>query len=54
MSCYGMPDTDRVVGTFGMILKGHVVFASMSDAASQTIRTAHQDVIKKAPTVRPS
>ena len=47
MSCYGMPDTDRVVGTFGMILKGHVVFASMSDAASQTIRTAHQDVIKK-------
>ena len=47
MSCYGMPDTERVVGTFGMILKGYVIFASMDDLASHTIRTAHQDIVKK-------
>ncbi|MAH44061.1 hypothetical protein CL614_10165 [archaeon] len=46
MSCHGFTDNRLNSAGYGMILKGHVVFASRSDLASQTLRTAHQDVKK--------
>ena len=41
MSCHGSTD-GKLRGSYGMILDGHVVFASRQDLASQTLRVAHQ------------
>jgi len=46
MSCHGSLD-GKIRGQYGMILKGHVVFASRTDLASQTLRTAHKKVKEK-------
>jgi len=46
MSCHGSVD-GKIRGSYGMILKGHVVFASRADLASQTLRTAHKKVKEK-------
>ena len=44
MSCHGFLGNKLDPGGYGMILKGHVVFASREDLASQTLRTADQNV----------
>ena len=43
MSCHGFVKGGPGSG-YGLILKGHVVFASRADLASQTLRTAHSQV----------
>lgn len=46
MSCRGFVNL-APNGGYGLILKGHVVFASRADLASQTLRTAHSQVRQK-------
>ena len=46
MSCHGSTD-GKLRGSYGMILQGHVVFASRQDLASQTLRVAHKKVREK-------
>ena len=46
MSCHGSVD-GSIPGSYGMILKGRVIFASRGDLGSQTLRTAHEKVAKK-------
>ena len=46
MSCHGFVKGGPGTG-YGLILKGHVVFASRTDLASQTLRTAHSQVKQK-------
>jgi hypothetical protein len=44
MSCHGYVNGKLDSSSYGMILKGHVVFASRADLASQTLRAADQTV----------
>ena len=44
MSCHGFINNKLNADGYGMILKGHVIFASREDLASQTLRTADQTV----------
>ncbi len=44
MSCHGFVNNKLDSDGYGMILKGHVIFASREDLASQTLRTADQTV----------
>ena len=46
ISCHGFID-GAPRGGYGLVLKGHVVFASRTDLASQTLRTAHDQVRQK-------
>jgi len=46
MSCHGFVNR-APNGGYGLILRGHVVFASRADLASQTLRTAHSQVRQK-------
>lgn len=46
MSCHGFVNR-APNGGYGLILRGHVIFASRVDLASQTLRTAHSQVRQK-------
>jgi len=47
MSCHGYTNRSLPGNAYGMIIDGHVVFASSGDLASQTLRTAHEKIKKK-------